>query len=82
MRTMEKLVFTQDGDEIILHVEARSFLYHQVRNIVGTLVLVGTGRWTLDTFKTAFAACDRTKGGPTAPPHGLCFWNVRYAADK
>jgi len=81
MRTMEKLAFTQDDDEIILHVEARSFLYHQVRNIAGTLVLVGTGRWTLDDFKTAFAACDRTKGGPTAPPHGLCFWSVRYSSD-
>ena len=78
MRTMEKLYLTQDGEEITLHVEARSFLYHQVRNIAGSLVLVGTGRWTLDEFKTAFAACDRTKGGPTAPAQGLCFWSVKY----
>ena len=78
MRTIERLAFTQDGDEITLHVEAKSFLYHQVRNITGSLALVGTGRWSLDEFKTAFAARDRTKGGPTAPAQGLCFWKVKY----
>jgi tRNA pseudouridine38-40 synthase len=78
IRNMDKLYFTQEGAEIVMHTEARSFLYHQVRNIIGTLSLVGTGRWTIDDFKTAFAAHDRSKGGPTAPAHGLYFWAVTY----
>lgn len=68
----------EDEDEIVISVRARSFLYHQVRNMVGTLALVGTGQWTLADFKAAFAAADRTKGGPTAPPDGLVFWDVTY----
>jgi tRNA pseudouridine38-40 synthase len=45
----------------------RSFLHHQVRNIVGTLRLVGEGKWTREDVRQA-SARDRTKGGPTAPP--------------
>ncbi|MGB9152736.1 MAG: tRNA pseudouridine(38-40) synthase TruA [Alphaproteobacteria bacterium] len=78
IRNLDKIFFTQEGEEITLHTEARSFLYHQVRNMIGTLSLVGTGRWTIGDFKDAFTACDRAKGGPTAPPHGLCFWGVSY----
>jgi tRNA pseudouridine38-40 synthase len=78
VRTLERLDITQKGDEFTFDVAARSFLYHQVRNMVGTLSLVGTGHWTLAEFKAAFTACDRTKGGPTAPPHGLCFWEATY----
>jgi tRNA pseudouridine38-40 synthase len=78
IRNMDKLYFTQEGEEIILHTQARSFLYHQVRNMIGTLSLVGTGHWSFEQFKTAFKACDRTQGGPTAPPNGLCFWEVFY----
>ncbi len=66
------------GDEIHLHVRARSFLYHQVRNFAGSLKLVGEGRWSVDDFKRAFEAADRRKGGPTAPPEGLYFVEVVY----
>lgn len=78
IKTLDKLDITRDGDKIFIDCAARSFLYHQVRNMVGTLSLVGTGKWDQAMFQTAFTACDRTKGGPTAPPHGLCFWDVRY----
>jgi tRNA pseudouridine38-40 synthase len=78
IRTLDKLDITRDGDEVMVFAQARSFLYHQVRNMVGTLSYVGTGKWTMDDFRAAFAACDRTKGGPTAPPQGLCFWEVTY----
>ncbi len=77
-RTLDRLFFTQEGEVLTLQAEARSFLYHQVRNMVGTLALVGANEWTLDNFAAAFAACDRTRGGPTAPPQGLCLWDVRY----
>ena len=66
------------GRELRFHVEGRSFLHHQVRNIVGTLALVGEGKWKPDDVKSALAQCDRTKGGPTAPPDGLYLMRVDY----
>lgn len=67
-----------NGREIQLWAEARSFLHHQIRNIAGTLKLVGEGRWTPDDVRVARDAKDRTKGGPTAPPYGLYFVKVDY----
>ena len=78
IKTLDQLDVIRDGEEITIHTAARSFLYHQVRNMVGTLTMVGNGKWTLDDFRAAFAAQDRAKGGPTAPPQGLCFWGVSY----
>lgn len=66
------------GRHLELWAEARSFLHHQIRNITGTLKLVGEGKWTPDDVNTALAARDRTKGGPTAPPYGLYFVRVDY----
>lgn len=66
------------GREIIMEVEGRSFLHHQVRNMVGTLVLVGEGKWQPDDVAIALAAKDRIKGGPTAPPEGLTLQRVDY----
>ncbi len=78
LKTLDRLDVTGNGETIVIVAEARSFLYHQVRNMVGSLGYVGTGYWSLDDFKAAFQACDRTKGGPTAPPQGLYFWSVTY----
>ena len=78
MRTLESLTLTREGEEILVRTSARSFLYHQVRNMVGTLAFVGAGKWSLEDFQTAFAAKDRCKGGVTAPAQGLCFWGVTY----
>ncbi len=66
------------GREILFHTEARSFLHHQVRNMVGTLALVGEGKWQSSDIKKALEACDRTKGGPTAPSDGLYLMRVDY----
>ncbi len=66
------------GREIIFEIEGKSFLHHQVRNIVGTLSLVGLGRWQPENVKTALEAKDRTKGGPTAPAEGLYLVRVDY----
>jgi tRNA pseudouridine38-40 synthase len=66
------------GIEIRIHAEARSFLHHQVRNMVGALALVGEGKWTADDLRAALAARDRTKGGITAPSAGLYLMRVDY----
>jgi tRNA pseudouridine38-40 synthase len=66
------------GKEILIEAEARSFLHHMVRNIVGTLVMVGEGKWKPEDVKTALESRDRTKGGPTAPPDGLSLVRIDY----
>lgn len=64
--------------ELRFHARARSFLHHQVRNMVGTLTLVGDGKWSPDDMKRALEACDRRAGGPTAPAQGLYLVHVGY----
>ena len=81
LRTLDQLTVTQHNDEIIITAQARSFLHHQVRNMVGTLKLVGTGQWEPERVTTALAACDRSAAGPTAPPDGLYLKNIGYIPD-
>lgn len=67
-----------DGREIVFEFEGRSFLHHQVRNMVGSLLLVGRGKWTPDDIKVILESKDRTKSGPTAPPQGLYLVQIFY----
>ena len=78
VKTLDEIRLWREEDIIYMRVAARSFLHHQVRNIIGTLTLVGKGKWTRDDFRQALEACDRTKGGPTAPAMGLYFEKVMY----
>lgn len=78
VRTLDALRVAQDGEIITITARSRSFLYHQVRNMAGTLSLVGSGRWSHDDFVRAFKVCDRRQGGPTAPAHGLFFLGPDY----
>ena len=71
IRTLDKLMVVQQGDEVQIHASALSFLHNQIRNITGTLVQVGRGKWHPDDVKDALEAKDRQKAGPAAPPHGL-----------
>ncbi len=66
------------GLDILFETEGKSFLHHQVRNMVGTLSLVGLGKWQPQDMRTALEAKDRTKGGPTAPSDGLYLVRVDY----
>ncbi len=66
------------GQEIIFHAYGKSFIHHQVRNIVGTLTLVGEKKWTPDDVRIALEAKDRTKGGPTAPANGLYLKSIDF----
>jgi tRNA pseudouridine38-40 synthase len=78
VKTLDLLAVERRGDEIRVSARARSFLHHQVRNMVGTLELVGAGKWTADDVSAALAARDRKRGGPTAPPDGLSLIAVGY----
>ena len=78
VRSLETIEIHQMGDEIEIHVSAISFLHNQIRNITGTLVQVGRGKWHPDDVKTALLAEDRAKGGPTAPPHGLYLSKIEF----
>lgn len=78
VKTLDELCVWREGEMVYVRVRARSFLYHQVRNMVGTLMLVGSDAWSEADFKRAFEACDRTQGGPTAPAEGLYFTEVLY----
>ena len=78
VRTLDELWVEVAGEELHIHAAARSFLHHQVRNIVGTLALVGAGKWTANDVTEALAARDRTAAGPTAPPEGLYLTGVAY----
>jgi len=77
-RTVLHSTVNQEGDFLVYNVEARSFLRHMVRNIVGTLVDVGRGALDVNNFAAIFAACDRTRAGLNAPPHGLFLVEVKY----
>ncbi len=78
VKTLNEFTITRRGDYLFCVVKAKSFLHHQVRNMVGSLSLVGLGKWSVDDFHEAMHACDRTKGGPTAPAAGLYFQSVTY----
>ena len=78
LRTLDELRIEAEGEEVHIHAAARSFLHHQVRNMVGTLALVGSGKWQPDAVATALAACHRSAAGPTAPPEGLYLTAVSY----
>jgi tRNA pseudouridine38-40 synthase len=82
VKTLDRLDVVRDGEEVLVHAEARSFLHHQVRNMVGTLKLVGEAKWTDEDVSAALEARDRRSGGPTAPPEGLYLIAVRYAEER
>ena len=78
VKTLDRLEVEQAGEEICIHAEARSFLHHQVRSMVGCLALVGRGQWAARDMKKALDAKDRAALGLNAPPHGLYFVEARY----
>ncbi|HEV3176404.1 MAG TPA: tRNA pseudouridine(38-40) synthase TruA [Stellaceae bacterium] len=78
IKTLDGLDIARSGEEIVVEARARSFLHHQVRNMVGTLKLVGLGKWSPLHVKRALEARERRAGGPTAPAQGLCLVGVTY----
>ena len=82
LKTLDSLEVSRVGEEIHIAARARSFLHHQVRNMAGTLKLVGLGRWHPDDVARALAARDRRAGGPTAPAEGLVLVAVSYGGQN
>ena len=78
VKSLDVLSLAREGQTIALEARARSFLHHQVRNMVGTLKLVGEGKWTRADVRRVLEARDRTQAGPTAPPDGLYLLEVLY----
>lgn len=78
IKTLDKLDIVTNGDEIDFIVEARSFLYHQVRNMVGTLKSVGDGKFAPEDVKTILEKKNRAEAGATAPACGLYLSKVMY----
>jgi tRNA pseudouridine38-40 synthase len=77
-KTLDQFDVVRDGDTIDCIVSARSFLHSQVRSMVGSLALVGDGKWSANDLQAALEACDRTRCGPLAPPDGLYLMRVDY----
>jgi len=79
VKTLDRLDVERTGDdEVRVHAAARSFLHHQVRSMVGSLVQVGDGRWSAGDLSGALKARDRSACGPVAPPDGLYLVGVDY----
>jgi len=78
VKTLDRLDVTRNGEELHVTAAARSFLHHQVRSIVGSLVHVGEGKWSAGDLAAALAARDRARCGQVAPPQGLYLVRVEY----
>ena len=82
VKTLDRLdveeALTEFGREIRIQAQARSFLHHQVRSMVGCLKLVGQGTWPVERMAQALTARDRAELGLNAPPHGLYFMAATY----
>jgi tRNA pseudouridine38-40 synthase len=77
-RTLDIFSVSRQAEMIIVTAKARSFLHSQVRSMVGSLKLVGDGKWRPSDFRAALDARDRARCGPLAPPDGLYLTRVDY----
>jgi len=78
VKTIKKLAIRREGDVIYFDIEADGFLYNMVRNIVGTLIEAGRGKFEKGYLKKLLLSKDRKLAGPTAPAKGLCLMKVGY----
>ena len=78
VKTLDILKVERSGEDVYVTAVARSFLHNQVRSMVGSLVLVGEGKWSPDDLAKALDARDRAACGPVAPPDGLYLMKVEY----
>jgi len=78
VRTIKTLSIVKEKDMIHISISSNGFLYRMVRNIVGTLLAIGSGKIPKDSVPRLLKGKDRKLSPPTAPAHGLCLISVRY----
>jgi tRNA pseudouridine38-40 synthase len=78
IRTITRCEVQRNGDYVTIDVEGNRFMYNMVRNMVGTIVEVGRGRWEPEKIDDIIAATDRREAGLLAPPNGLCLMKIFY----
>ena len=78
IREVTAISVSRQEDVVKIDITANAFLYHMVRNIVGSLITVGKGEKPGQWFADVFSGQDRKQAGVTAEPQGLCFMSVRY----
>ncbi|HVW92782.1 MAG TPA: tRNA pseudouridine(38-40) synthase TruA [Devosia sp.] len=78
VKTLDRLDVRREADHVVITAAARSFLHHQVRSMVGSLKLVGEGRWEVAEMRRALDARDRARCGMLAPAAGLYLTGVDY----
>ena len=78
VKTIDNISIEKNDNEIVFTIRAKSFLHHQVRNIVGSLQLVGLNKWNEENLLDVLNKKDRKTAGPTAPACGLVFNYVKY----
>ncbi len=80
VRTLRSVRIRRAGDRVLLDFRGDGFLHHMVRNLVGSLLLVGRGAWPPERMGEALRSLDRSRAGPTAPARGLTLVSVEYDA--
>jgi tRNA pseudouridine38-40 synthase len=78
IREVFKAHWYRENVTLNFEIEANAFLYKMVRSLVGTMKLVGEGKWGVKDFSRALDSCNRQRAGKTAPPQGLCLMSVSY----
>ena len=78
VKTMERIEIIKNGEDIEIYFSALSFLHHMVRNIVGTLINIGNGKWEPEKVLEILEKKERAACGPTAPATGLYFIGADY----
>ena len=78
VRRLDRVAVEEVEEELFFVLKGNGFLYKMVRNIVGTLLLIGSGKAEPALVKEILAHGDRQAAGPTAPPHGLTLVSVEY----
>ncbi|GFM30895.1 tRNA pseudouridine(38-40) synthase TruA [Novosphingobium sp. PY1] len=81
LKTLDRLDVRREDEHVLIEAEARSFLHHQVRSMVGCLAMVGMGRWREEQVREALEARDRQALGLNAPPDGLYFVRAVYSGE-
>lgn len=78
IRSIDSISIKKKQQLISIRIKGKSFLHNQIRIIVGSIVMVGEGKWNINYIKSVLESKDRKIAGPTAPAHGLYLEKIIY----